>query len=424
MLAALPLAVLAGSPQRVLMSAVIAAGYVVAAALTFRNSRTNRLMIVYVAVVAAWMIASWLRSHYLLHLNIGQLTYATSKTAYFVAIVLPMSAAVAIMVGRTTDVWSTATSQVLIGVAIAILTVAFLGDRILGASRYTWQGNLIALGTVVAIQPWPIRNIKASAAIGLLGVLGIMLANSRQSLAAVVVALVLSAIYWIAASYFGETGSMWSRLQKSPSSPYAALSLVLLLVAAAYIGATYAAAIGARIDAGGVHSSAPSVACHCVTDRIVSIQSNAGDRDTLLLQAVTLFTQNPVLGTGLGSYAGRVRDTSSITGTYQYPHNVPLEILSETGVIGFLVTIAPLLVTWAALFWTGIKRASPSIAGLVMIVVVFFVVANLSGDIPSDRGMWIFGIVALKLGLDAWQRRSKIPRNALPQQVDANLRVS
>jgi hypothetical protein len=44
-------------------------------------------------------------------------------------------------------------------------------------------------------------------------------------------------------------------------------------------------------------------------------------------------------------------------------------------------------------------------------VAIFFVVANLSGDIPSNRGMWIFGIVALKLGIDAWQRRTSEARS-------------
>jgi hypothetical protein len=43
----------------------------------------------------------------------------------------------------------------------------------------------------------------------------------------------------------------------------------------------------------------------------------------------------------------------------------------------------------------------------MMIVTVFFIVANLSGDIPSDRGLWIFGILAFKLGLDgAFRSRS------------------
>jgi hypothetical protein len=86
--------------------------------------------------------------------------------------------------------------------------------------------------------------------------------------------------------------------------------------------------------------------------------------------------------------------------------------------------IVPLLATWVVLFWTGVQRASPAIATLVMIVAVFFVVSNISGDIPSDRGMWIFGIVALKLGYDAWQSRSAPARSAAPERVDVPLPVS
>ena len=40
-----------------------------------------------------------------------------------------------------------------------------------------------------------------------------------------------------------------------------------------------------------------------------------------------------------------------------------------------------------------------------MLLAIFFTVANVSGDIPSERGLWIFGIVAFKLGVDyIWSR--------------------
>ena len=44
-----------------------------------------------------------------------------------------------------------------------------------------------------------------------------------------------------------------------------------------------------------------------------------------------------------------------------------------------------------------------------MIVTVFFTVSNLSGDIPSDRGLWVFGILAFKLGIDAYGLRARAP---------------
>ena len=115
---------------------------------------------------------------------------------------------------------------------------------------------------------------------------------------------------------------------------------------------------------------------------------------------------------------------TTIGGVYQYPHNVPLEVASETGLIGFVLLFVPLLAAWLVLFWTGIQRASPAIATVLSFVTIFFVVANLSGDIPSNRGMWIFGIVALKLGIDAWQTRTSEARSVAAGRVDAPVPVS
>ena len=136
-----------------------------------------------------------------------------------------------------------------------------------------------------------------------------------------------------------------------------------------------------------------------MTDRIVSLETNAGDRDKLLIHGVQLFLSHPVLGAGLGSFAGAVPDSLNPGHFYQYPHNVPLEIASETGIVGALLILVPLLVGWAALFWHGVKLGSGPIASTLMLLAVFFTVANVSGDIPSERGLWIFGIVAFRFGV-------------------------
>jgi hypothetical protein len=415
MLAGLPIAVLVSSPQRVVLSALVAAAYVVMAAFSFKWSRPNRLMLAYVGAAAAWMIISWLRTKYLLHLTPDQLDYGTSKVTYFAFIVLPMGAAVAMMIDRAEDAWPAAASQLVIAVGIGLITVALLGDKFLGVDRYTWQGNLIALGTLVAIQPWLIKNLWASAAIGVLGVGGVVFAGGRQSLAAFLIALVLVAFYWAAARFVREAGGTAQRARKAVADRYAALPVALVLLTAAGIGVTY---VG-------------HLPCNCVTERIVSLEVNgAGDRDKLLAHGFALLGQSPVLGTGVGSFAGVIPNTSTIGttigGVYQYPHNVPLEVAAETGLIGFLLLFVPLLATWLALFWTGIQRASPAIAALMSFVTIFFVVANLSGDLPSNRGMWVFGIVALKLGIDAWQARTaaaEAPSTAR-ERVDAPAPVS
>ncbi|HAC47282.1 MAG TPA: hypothetical protein DCF65_14615 [Chloroflexi bacterium] len=415
MLAGVPIAVLVSSPQRVVLSALVTAAFIVLALVSFKWSRANRLMLAYVGAAAAWMIISWLRTKYLLHLTPDQLDYGTSKVTYFAFIVLPMGAAVAMMIDRAEDAWPAAASQLVIGVGIGLITVALLGDKFLGVDRYTWQGNLIALGTLVAIQPWLIKNLWASAAIGVLGVGGVVFAGGRQSLAAFLIALVLVAFYWAAARFIREAGGTGQRVRKAVADRYVALPVALVLLTVAGIGVTYVA----------------HLPCNCVTERIVSLEANGpGDRDKLLAHGFALLGQSPVLGTGVGSFAGVIPNTSTIGttigGVYQYPHNVPLEVAAETGLIGFLLLFVPLLATWLALFWIGIQRASPAIAALLSFVAIFFVVANLSGDIPSNRGMWVFGIVALKLGIDAWQARAANAESpsAARQRVDAPAPVS
>ncbi len=395
MLAALPIAIVVGSPARPAVAILISFSYVVLALFSFRFSRSNKLMLAYIGAVAVWMTISWLRTKYLLHLDSEQVSYGTSKYEYFVFIVLPMAAAVAMIVERAEDAWPIAGSQLAIGAVIALITVALLGDKILGADRYSWQGDLIALGTLIAVQPWLVKNIWASAAVGVLGVGGIMFAGARQSLVAFALALLLSAAYWAASKYLRETRGQPNALRKALASRYVGLPLVLLVLTGAAIAATY-------------HWT-PTSYCNCITDRLISLEGNAGDRDKMLYRGFQLLGQDPILGTGLGSFAGAVPNSLSKGNFYQYPHNVPLEIASETGLIGFLLIFVPLVGGWLWLLWAGIQRGSPAIAGVMMIVTVFFTVSNLSGDIPSDRGLWVFGILAFKLGIDAFGLRVATP---------------
>ena len=409
MLAALPLAVLAGSPQRVGLSAAIAVAYVGAAIVTLRGRRVDRVLIAYLALVAAWMAVSWLRTRYLLDLQPEQLSYATAKTTYFVLIVLPMAAAVALMIDRAEAVWPTAIMQIAIGAGVAALTVLLTGERFLGAQRYSWQGDLIALGTVLAIQPWPVQRFKASAAIGVLGVFGIGLAGSRQALAAAIAAMLVSAVFWGASRYRGVTHR---RLRFALSGRYVILPLALVVLAVGYIAITYAGDLGFHVTWAGIARGPGSMSCNCVSDRLISLEASPGDRDQLLLRGGHLLASNPILGTGLGSFAGAIPDSIQPGHFYQYPHNVLLELASETGIVGLVLVMGPLLVGWATLFWRGMETASAAIAGIVMFVAVFFTVANLSGDIPSERGLWIFGIVAFRLGMLHLRRRREVPVSA------------
>ncbi|HEY0829519.1 MAG TPA: O-antigen ligase family protein [Candidatus Dormibacteraeota bacterium] len=406
MLAALPLAVLAGSPQRVGLSAGIAVAYVAAAVMTLGGQRVDRMLLAYVGVAAAWMALSWLRTRYLLHLQPDQLSYGIDKTLYFVLIVLPMAAAVALMIERAEAVWPAAIMQIAIGAGVAVLTVVLMGERFLGAQRYSWQGDLIALGTVLAIQPWPVQRFKASAIIGVLGVFGIGLAGSRQAVAAAIVAMLASAAFWGTSRYLSAPRR---RLRFALSGRYVLLPLAIVALLVAYIGITYAGDLGLHLTWTGLTRASGSMSCNCVSDRLISLEASPGDRDQLLLRGVHLFATNPILGAGLGSFAGAIPDSLQAGHFYQYPHNVLLELAAETGIVGVLLVMGPLLVGWAALFWRGVQTASAPIANILMFVAVFFTVANISGDIPSERGLWIFGIVAFRLGVEVLRVRGRSP---------------
>lgn len=397
LLAALPVAVLVGSPQRVALSALIAGAYVAGVAFTMRGQRLDRILVAYIGIVAAWMLVSWLRSTYLLHLQPDQLSYATAKTTYFVLIVLPMAAAVALMVGRAEAIWPTATAQVAIGAGVAVLTVVLLGEHFLGAQRYSWQGNLIALATVVALQPWPIARLRASVAIGVLGVFGVGLASSRQAAAALAAALIVSAVFWALAGFRAHRR-------------YVLLALGLVALLAAFIAVTYAADRG-MLPLPGAGTASAATSCNCLSDRIISLEASPGDRDKMLVRGVQLFLSNPVLGAGVGSFAGAVPDSLQAGHFYEYPHNALLEVASETGLVGVILIFAPLFAGWAVLFWSGVRSASGPIAAVLMLLAVFFTVAMVSGDLPSERGLWIFGIVAFKLGVD----RLRAPQRDPPQ---------
>ncbi|HYU63105.1 MAG TPA: O-antigen ligase family protein [Verrucomicrobiae bacterium] len=399
LLAALPVAVLAGSPQRVFLSAAIAAAYVFAAIATLRSEQLDRVVMGYLGVVAAWMVISWLRSAFLLHLQPDQLAYGTSKTGYFVLVVLPMAAAVALMIERAEAFWPTALAQVAVGSAVALVTLITLGSHFLGTDRYSWQGNLIALGTVVAVQRWPIQRFPASLSLGLLGIAGVMMAGSRQAVVALVAGLLLSAAFWAAVRYRTAIGSAWERLRAVATERYVLLPIALVLLTIGFLAVTYTGVSGIGLGASGTASS-----CHCVTDRFVGLESSAGDRDRLLALGARLFVHNPILGAGLGSFAGQVPDSLHTGQFYEYPHNVPLEVAAETGAIGFVLVFGPLLAGWILLFRHGVKRASAPAATVLVVLAVFFTVANLSGDIPSERGLWIFGLVAFKLGIDRLRR--------------------
>ena len=108
--------------------------------------------------------------------------------------------------------------------------------------------------------------------------------------------------------------------------------------------------------------------------------SNVAARIALQRQAIDLFLQHPVLGAGLGS--------SAPPGEQSHPHNVPLEMASELGVLGALM--------WLAAVAGGLYAARRN--WLVQLLLVQALLYSLtSGDLASNNLVLVLSIFASAL---------------------------
>ena len=77
-------------------------------------------------------------------------------------------------------------------------------------------------------------------------------------------------------------------------------------------------------------------------------------RVELWKQAISLFVEHPILGIGWGGFANSVSESyRSVHGQVYNAHNIYLQFLAETGIIGTLIIVSCLV--W--LFIHGIRQA-------------------------------------------------------------------
>jgi hypothetical protein len=383
MVGALPMVILVASPERVAYSVAISAAYLGLALIVVRPSAQSLPPLAYAVVAGSFMSAT------LISADPGrsdQYEYAVAKVGYFVVVVLPLGVAVALVVRRISDLKPAVVVFLAIGISLTIATLVLRSPTLLGAQRYAWQGNLLAVTALLLLQYWIVRNYWSATVLGVLAIVALTVANSRQSVAAIAAGLPLSLIYWLSA-YVSATGAVRRAvISRRWITPLLfGLGWLAFLMIWLYL-------LQRRADGLPVPEFiADPKSCNCLMGRFMALLSTPGDRDQLLATAWQMFVQHPVFGAGPGSFLGRVT-------TYSYPHNVPMEIAAETGLVGITVLLVPLAVGFVRLALSGARAASPAVGSLLAILVVFAVVSNLSGDLPSARALWIFGLVALKLG--------------------------
>ena len=141
-------------------------------------------------------------------------------------------------------------------------------------------------------------------------------------------------------------------------------------------------------------------------ERLQSLGNIGTDTTSLLrLQAIEYsfrqWLSAPLFGVGLQNLqldvaVGAFRDI------LDYPHNMIIETLSQTGIVGLLLMAAILGLPVAAVLRKPQLRSDPVVALLVGVLVFYFVSAQFSGDLQINRYVWAF---AFFLGATpAWLR--------------------
>ena len=113
------------------------------------------------------------------------------------------------------------------------------------------------------------------------------------------------------------------------------------------------------------------------TDKNIEIKS----RDTLFKLALGEFRKAPLMGMGPMGYSVKYS---------MYPHNVLLQLLCETGLIGFLFLLA--LVLWAVIRLLRIGWKQADVRCTLLFLIAYVIEANISGD------LWYFPPLLCALG--------------------------
>ena len=96
-----------------------------------------------------------------------------------------------------------------------------------------------------------------------------------------------------------------------------------------------------------------------------------------------MFQSHPIFGAGLGAYMNQEMQA----GTPLVIHSTLLWLLAETGLIGSLIMLAPIV----RIFWSEVRHSQESdIGGLVLVFIIttFAVVSN-AHEIMYQRAFWL-----------------------------------
>lgn len=122
--------------------------------------------------------------------------------------------------------------------------------------------------------------------------------------------------------------------------------------------------------------------------------SSASERIRLTQSAIQLFKENPLFGVGLGGFGINYLGYDGSA----YPHNIFLEFLVETGIVGFVLFLSVIIIAFVKVF-KSFRTTDYLTASVSSTLIYMFINAMVSGDFNGNRTFFAFLGLALMLPL-------------------------
>lgn len=260
-------------------------------------------------------------------------------------------------------------------------------------AHYSHNGMYISLGIVVWFAISCYTKKKLHYAITVAFVVALLLTQKRGPLIAVALAIVLA--YFII-----NLGQMKKKIARIFVGVIAAVALCYV-----------------------VYLANPSL--FSVFDRLFG-EDGLSNREYLWDYAVQLFKANILLGAGWGYYPANINiDINNVSVSSIHAHNIYLEILADTGIIGFICIIIPMAFTLASTIkivkYINKKNLKTSmfLAPLVFSLTyqIFFLVYGLSGNPIYDYQMLVPYMLSVAFAVYFTSQIKKQPINSISKEV-------
>ncbi len=144
-----------------------------------------------------------------------------------------------------------------------------------------------------------------------------------------------------------------------------------------------------------------------VSDRYINRvfgQLYLSGRDTLMRDGIEMWMDYPLTGAGLGRF--------SEYNALSYPHNFFIELLAETGIIGFALLLVPLgfILDVVRRYWPAVDKRGMAIFAL------YLAASQASGDLYDSRALLLMPVVA---ACGAVTRRGRVAAPAARREQSA-----